>query len=185
MKTNKFFTIAMIILTTVLAASAQNLKTNDGLPGGQGGRIEGAWMTTATFTNIEICADGKCEPIPTGELPPPFKVLFTFAAGRTENEGTLIDTNEFQMTGNPVCTPDQGVWERKLANNFVLTQYNFCFDVMNKNAPAGPTKIRASIQLNGRADQLTGTQYIEGFDTKGVLVFIGEVNLQGTRIVAE
>src|ERR1041384_6396470 len=61
-------------------------------------KLEGAWLLTATFVD------------PPGI--PPFKVLLTFASGKTENEGTLMDTNEFQLTPNPVCSPDQGVWAR-------------------------------------------------------------------------
>jgi len=190
MKTNKFFTILLVMMALAFAINGQSeasktISNENDAQSLQVGRLEGTFMVTATFTNIEFCEGGKCEPIPVGELPPPFKVLFTFMAGKTANDGTLIDTNEFQMTGNPVCTPDQGIWERKLANQFILTQYNFCFDSMNGYGPAGTSKIRASLQLNNRGDGITGRQYIEGFDAKGMLVFIGEVNLAGPRIIAE
>ena len=78
----------LLMATLVAPAGAQN----QGKEGSDSGKrkLEGTWQVTATFTD----PDGI----------PPFKV-FTFNSGRNENEGTLIDTNEFQLTPNPVCTP--------------------------------------------------------------------------------
>jgi hypothetical protein len=101
-------------------------------------------------------------------------VLITFSPGATKNEGTLIDTNEFQLTPNPVCTPDQGVWQR----------VGFCFDARAEYAPAGPTKILATISVSAD-DALAGTQFIEGFDPENNLVFRGRVALSGEGVRAE
>ncbi len=133
--------------------------------------LEGAWLVTATFTD------------PVGI--PPFKVLFNFAPGKNDNEGTLIDTNEFQLTPNPVCSPDQGVWERVGNREFIATHYNFCFDALNMYTPAGPTKIRDSIKISKDGESFTMKQYIEGFDTDNNLVFVGKVNATGVRLHAE
>jgi hypothetical protein len=157
------FITAMLTLM-VTTAGAQNQA-------GPKGKLEGTWLVTATFTD------------PAGI--PPFKVLITFMPGRSDNEGTLIDTNEFQLTPNPVCTPDQGVWERTGGRNFIATHLNFCFDAFQGYVPAGPTKVRDVLSLNDLGDTLTGRQYIEGFDTAGNIVFTGKVNLQGTRVRAE
>lgn len=146
------------------------------------GRLEGTWLVTATFTSAQVCDGGKCSPI---DVPPPFQVLITFMAGTSENDGTLVDTSEFQLTPNPVCTPDQGTWLRTGERTFIATQRNFCFDATIGYLPAGPTKIRANFSVNDLNTVLTGNQYIEGFDTSNHLVFIGKVNLQGPRVKAE
>ena len=133
--------------------------------------LVGTWLVTATFTD------------PVGV--PPFKVLFSFAPGRNDREGTLIDTNEFQLTPNPVCSPDQGVWERTGSRSFIATHFNFCFDALNMYVPAGPTKIRDTIRVSHNGETLQMRQYIEGFDTDGNLVFVGTVEGTGVRIHAE
>jgi len=157
-----FITALLTLMVTV--AGAQNQASPKG-------KLEGTWLVTATFTD------------PPGI--PPFKVLFTFMPGRSDNEGTLIDTNEFQLTPNPVCTPDQGVWQRVSGREFIATHYNFCFDALQDYIPAGPTKVRDVLGISDAGDVLTGRQYIEGFDTAGNIVFIGKVSLQGTRVRAE
>ncbi len=133
--------------------------------------LEGTWKIVATFV----------EPPDT----PATEVLMTFMPGRTVDEGTLVDTNSAQLVPNPVCTPDQGVWQRTKRRQFIATHYNFCFDATAQYAPAGPTKIRDLIVLSADGNSLTGKQYIEGFDTTGNLVFVGRANLAGTRVVAE
>src|SRR5206468_23458 len=76
-------------------------------------QLLGTWLVEGSF------GDGSA----------PFHVLITFMPGRSVNEGTLIDTNEFQLTGNPICTPDQGVWKWVSGGKFIATHLTFCFDV--------------------------------------------------------
>ncbi len=135
-----------------------------------GSSLAGTFLVTATFTDPADI--------------PPSQVLITFMPGRNANEGTLVDTNTFQNTPPIPCSPDQGVWRRK-GGSFIATHYNFCFDADNGNVPAGPTKIRDRLFLGNGGETLTGTQYVEGYDTDGNLVFVGRVTLQGTRVHAE
>lgn len=133
--------------------------------------IDGTWSMEASFTD------------PAGI--PPFQVLITFMPGVTNCDGTLRDSSQFQFTPNPVCTQDQGIWKMVSPGKYILTQYNFCFDATKKYAPAGPTKVRAEIDMNSTGTAFTGRQYVEGFDTNGKLVFTGKVNLKGRRIKLE
>ncbi len=176
----KFMTIRKTFSSLVVAAMMAALLTisavepglaNNGLLVKKNAKLVGTWLVDATFTDPPE--------IPT------FKVLITFMPGRDDNEGTLVDTNEFQLTPGPVCTPDQGVWERTGNRSFTITQYNFCFDTENGSVPAGPTKIRGEITLGNSGDEFTGRQFIEGFDTGGNVVFTGSVSLQGSRVKAE
>lgn len=157
----------MILGASLVPADAINMKEDTG----PRQSLEGSWLVTATFSD------------PAGI--PPFKVLFNFSPGRTDNEGTLIDTNEFQLTPNPVCSPDQGVWERTGNREFIATHYNFCFDALNMYVPAGPTKIRDTIKLSKDGESFTMRQYIEGYDTDNNLVFVGKVDATGIRLHAE
>src|SRR5205823_3241515 len=118
------------------------------------------------------------------DVPPPFGVLITFSAGKTPNEGTLYDTNELQLTPNPVCSIDQGTWARSSYKTFRATHYAFCFDATSEYAPAGSVKVRDAITLEG-ADTLSIRQRVDGFNPDGTLNFIGEVTLTGTRVVPE
>jgi hypothetical protein len=130
-------------------------------------RLEGTWLTTVTFS------DGF-------EL----KVLFTFIPGKDENEGTLIDQNEFQFTP-PACTADQGVWARTSNFDFIATHFAFCFDPENDNSPNGSVKVRDTIKVNSRGDGFTGRQYIEILDSNGQVVVTFEANMVGMRLRAE
>lgn len=114
----------------------------------------------------------------------PFQVLVTFMPGRNFNEGTLVDTNEFQLTGNPVCTPDQGTWQRLPGNKYIATHLTFCFDVKKKNSPDGIAKVRDSIEMKG-SNEFNGRQHVEAFDPGGKLVFTGDVTMHGVRVKAE
>ncbi len=172
--------IAFIIALALGLAAAPSARAQEPARAKKN-RIEGTWLVTATFTGAQNCDASGCTPTdPPGSL----KVIITFIPGRAANEGTLVDTNEFQLTPNPVCSPDQGTWERQPDGSIVATHLNFCFDATADYAPAGPTKIRDRITLTD-PDHFTGRQYVEGFDTDGVLVFIGEVTLTGERLRAE
>lgn len=136
-------------------------------------RLEGTWLVTGKF--VDPPSDAT------------FKVLFTFMPGSTEDQGTLIDTNEFQFTPNPICTPDQGVWQRTGEGAFIATHYNFCFDQLSDppGNPAGPTRIRDTITIDPDGRKLEMRQYIQGFDVDGNEVFTGTVLGRGTRIKAQ
>ncbi len=159
-------------------AEAAYVDTTDGPP-----KLEGTWQVTATFTKSLACegVETACSPL---DVPAPFKVLITFTAGRSVNEGTLFDTNEFQLTPNPVCAPDQGTWARTSYKTFRATHYAFCFDASMDFAPAGYVKVRDAISLDD-VDTLSARQRIDGFSPDGTLNFIGEVTLAGTRVRAE
>jgi hypothetical protein len=113
------------------------------------------------------------------------KVLFTFMPGRDETEGTLIDQNEFQLTPNPVCTADQGVWKQTATRTFIATHFAFCFDADNGYEPAGSVKVRDDIELNLKGTAFTGRQYIEIFDVDGEVVDVFEAGMEGTRVLAQ
>lgn len=161
----RLISILAVFLVAGRIACAGNEHTSVTQP------ILGTWLVEGSFTP----ADGSA----------PFKVLFTFFPGRNINEGTLTDTNEFQLTGNPVCTPDQGVWRRVSPGKYIATHLNFCFDVKKKDSPPdGPTKIWDTITFQG-GDRFDGLQYIEGYDNSGKVVFSAHVTLHGTRVHAE
>lgn len=171
---------AIVGVVTLLAGTAVLSAAPAGGAAGRGQTTEaasaasglaGAFLVTATFTDPPDL--------------PPTQVLITFAPGRDRDEGTLVDTNQFQLTPNPVCSPDQGVWRRAHGRQFIATHYNFCFDADNGYEPAGPTKIRDRIVLAANGESFTGTQYIEGFDPDGTLVFTATATLAGERLHAE
>lgn len=131
-------------------------------------RLEGTWLATVSFS------DGF-------EL----KVLFTFMPGKDENEGTLIDTNEFLLTPNPIGAPDQGVWQRTADRSFIATHLAFLFDADAGGEPAGTAKVRDSITLNDLGTQFTGKQYVEIFDPHGKLAATFQATMRATRLRAE
>lgn len=161
--------VAMTITVTVVGAQSKSTRLDAGAAAAsQKNKLEGTWLATVTFS------DGF-----------QLKVLFTFMPGRSDNEGTLIDTNEFELTPNPICTPDQGVWERTGDRDFIATHLTFCFDTTKGSVPAGTAKVRDSIRIGNRPDTFTGTQYVEVFDTAGNLVATFDATMQATRLRAE
>jgi hypothetical protein len=166
--------ISGLLLTCLLISFAPTLHAQaPTLPVTDRQKLEGTWLVTATFTD------------PAGI--PPFKVLFTFMPGRSDGEGTLLDTNENELTPNPVCTPDQGVWERRSAREFIATHLAFCFDETSvpPGNPAGHAKVRDLIRLSKSGEEFDFSQYIEGFDQNGNTVFTGHVTGHGVRVHAE
>jgi hypothetical protein len=129
-------------------------------------RLEGTWQTTVSFSDGFV-----------------LKVLFTFMAGRDENEGTLIDTNEFLLTPDPIGTPDQGVWQRIVDRSFIATHLAFLFNSAD-GSPAGTAKVRDAINMSDN-DHFTGRQYVEGFDTNGNLIFSVQATMTGVRLKAQ
>lgn len=167
-----FLAVAMITPAMLMPAHAQNRSENTA-PAAEFGnlnksRLEGLWLATVTFED-EFS----------------LKVLFNFFPGRDETEGTLIDANEFQLTPNPVCTADQGVWKKTNTNTYIATHFAFCFDANNDFEPDGSVKVRDNIEMNPKGTDFSGTQYIEIFDAKGDLVDVFEAEMTAVRINAE
>src|SRR5262245_40741032 len=122
------FAIGLLVATASLAVKAQSRdeKSKDSiLENSSSVKLEGTWLVTVTFPD-EFS----------------LKVLFTFTPGRSDDEGTLIDQNEYQLTPNPVCTADQGVWKRVGTRSFIATHLAFCFDATQNFDPAGSVKVR-------------------------------------------
>ncbi len=170
----KILTSLFICLALALAVETAQAQTTDdeikeagAAPAAPKSRLEGTWMATVTF------GDGF-------EL----KVLFTFTPGKDENEGALIDQNEFQFTP-PACTADQGVWARTSNFDFIATHFAFCFDPDNDNLPNGSVKVRDTIKVNSRGDSFTGRQYIEILAPDGQVVDTFEANMTAVRLKAE
>lgn len=132
------------------------------------GRLEGTWLATVSFDDGFV-----------------LKVLFTFMPGKDENEGTLIDTNEFLLTPGPIGAPDQGVWLRTAERNFIATHLAFLFDTDNDSEPAGTAKVRDTISLNQLGDRFTGRQYVEIFDTDGQLTATFSATMTAVKMKAE
>jgi hypothetical protein len=134
---------------------------------GPKGRLEGTWLATVIFT------DGFT-----------LKVLFTFMPGKDENEGTLIDTNEFLLTPDPIGAPDQGAWQRTAERNFIATHLAFLFN-SSDGSPAGTAKVRDAITINQLNDKFTGRQFVEIFDTNGAFVTSFSATMSAVKIKAE
>ena len=133
---------------------------------GPKGRLEGTWLATVTFT------DGFT-----------LNVLFTFMAGKDENEGTLIDTSEFLLTPDPIGAPDQGVWQRTADRSFIATHLAFLFNSAD-GSPAGTAKVRDGITMMGN-DAFTGRQFVDIYDTNGALVVSFRATINAARIKAQ
>jgi hypothetical protein len=136
-------------------------------------RLEGTWLVTAVTVE---------DPSQT-----PFKVLFTFMAGRDENEGTSMDTNDGELTSPIIGTPDQGVWRRTGDRRFINTHLAFLFDetATPAGAPFGSAKVRDVITLDKKGNEFNGRQYVEVFDTQHNLLFVFNVIMHGVRVRAE
>lgn len=163
-----FLTLAVVLMIAMQAAlaGAQNGK-GDG-PSGHKLNLEGTWLADVTFT------DGFT-----------LKVLFTFIPNKYGEEGTLIDTNEYQFTPNPICTPDQGVWVRTGDRDFAATHKTFCFDQNEGGNPAGTAKIRDTIRLSRSGNEFTGRQRVDVYDTGGNLVDTFDATMQAVRMRVE
>ena len=147
--------------------TSPTLQSNVTINGAAKGRLEGTWLTTVTFEDGFV-----------------LKVLFTFMPGKDETQGTLIDTNEFLLTPDPIGAPDQGVWQRTSGRSFIATHLAFLFNSAD-GSPAGMAKVRDSINLNDSGDQFTGSQFVEGFDPNGALVFSVHATMTGVRVQAQ
>ncbi len=148
-------------------AQNQELQIEGTVTPGPKGRLEGTWLATVTFT------DGFA-----------LKVLFTFMPGRDENEGTLIDSNEFLLTPDPIGAPDQGVWQRTAERNFIATHLAFLFN-SSDGSPAGTAKVRDAITINQLGTQFTGRQFVEIFDADGNFVDSFSATMTAVKFRAE
>lgn len=169
MRMNNFFTQILVVLVLAvsgLTVNAQNKteKTDDSTQSSNG-KLDGTWLATVTFS------DGFS-----------LKVLFTFTPGSEDNEGTLIDQNEYQFTPNPVCTADQGVWKKSGNSSYIATHLAFCFDAQSNYDPAGSVKVRDEIRLSRRGDTFTGRQYIQVYDVNGDLTDEFEATMEAARV---
>ncbi|HKP13912.1 MAG TPA: hypothetical protein VJZ91_17450 [Blastocatellia bacterium] len=131
------------------------------------GRLEGTWLATVSFD------DGFA-----------LKVLFTFMPGKDDSEGTLIDTNEFLLTPDPIGAPDQGVWQRTAERDFIATHLAFLFSSKD-GSPAGTARVRDSISLNQIGNQFTGRQYVEILDPEGHFVVSFSAAMTAVKMQAE
>ena len=102
------------------------------------------------------------------------KERYTFTAGRTHEDGSVIFSNEEEAT--PPCTTDHGVWAKTGARTYTLTHGAFCGDVT--------IKWREVITLGPRAEGFTGRGVLEKFDPFG-LFFIAHYTLRGARMHVE
>ena len=148
-------------------AQNQELQIEGTVTPGPKGRLEGTWLATVTFT------DGFA-----------LKVLFTFMPGRDENEGTLVDSNEFLLTPDPIGAPDQGVWQRTAERNFIATHLAFLFNSAD-GSPAGTAKVRDAITINQLGTQFTGRQFVEIFDADGNFVDSFSATMTAVKLRAE
>lgn len=178
MERRPIFALIAAFLLLAPTASAQGLVDKTAAPKT---RLEGTYLLTATMTSAQGCDNTGCVPL---DPLPPFKVLLTFAAGASADEGILVDTSEFQLVPNPVCTPDQGSWKRTGKNQFVATHLDFCFDATANYSPAGLSKVRDEITI-ASSGHLSGRQYVEGFDPSGTLVYVAELTIDGNKVQAE
>ena len=145
----------------------QELQAEGTVTPGPKGRLEGTWLATVSFTDGFV-----------------LKVLFTFMPGQNENEGTLIDTNEFLLTPDPIGTPDQGVWQRTAERNFIATHLAFLFN-SSDGSPAGTAKVRDAITINQLGTQFTGRQFVEIFDADGNFVDSFSAMMTAVKLRAE
>jgi len=157
------------IVVTAASLFAQAGKPIDPLPDvGRNAKLEGMWKATVTFP---------------GDFS--LKVFFTFIPGTSDGDGTLIDQNEYQYTPNPVCTADQGVWQRTTGQKFIATHYAFCFDAENGFEPAGSVKVRDNIIVSKSGDTFEGTQHVDIYDADGNHVDEVDATMTGERVAAE
>ena len=162
MKLRKIFaalTVTIILVAMTTTMSAQSNPTPKG-------NLEGAWNA------ILIADEGGFQEMER----------YTFSAGRSVNEGSLIFSNEIDAV--PPCGTDLGLWVRSGNRQFTLTHGAFCVD-LSTGSPAFRIKFREAITINNKDDQFTGRGVFEVFDPSGSLLFSATYTVQGTRMQAE
>jgi hypothetical protein len=131
------------------------------------GRLEGTWVTNVSFDDGFV-----------------LKVLFTFMAGKDDTEGTLIDTNEFLLTPDPIGAPDQGVWQRTSEREFIATHLAFLFNSKD-GSPAGTARVRDYFNINQLNTEFRGRQFVEIYDTDGNFVISFSATMTGVKMQAQ
>ena len=160
MKLRKIFaTLTVAIVLTAMSAGVRAQSNPKG-------NLEGAWNA------ILVADEGGFQEMER----------YTFSAGRSVNEGSLIFSNEFDAV--PPCGTDQGVWVRSGNRQFTLTHGAFCVD-LSTGSPAFRIKFREVITINSKDDQFTGRGVFEVFDPGGGLLFSATYTVHGTRMQAE
>lgn len=166
MKTRRIFLVLTIVLgLTVLIAGGSVQSSRGDCTFCR--KITGTW-------NVHITTNSGFE----------LNERLTFIPGGTDDEGSLISTNEVD---NFVCSNSQGVWARTGERTFATTHLFFCFDSTAgpNGAPAGTEKIREVVTLSENGEELTGVLKFEAFDTNGTLVGGDDGTIKGTRMHVE
>ena len=109
------------------------------------------------------------------------KERYTFAAGQSTDDGSLIFSNEVDAI--PPCTTDHGVWARTGPRTYTLTHGAFCSDFANNMFYT--LKWREAITLGTRGNGFTGRGLVEIFDPAGMLLFSAPYTLRAVRMQAE
>jgi hypothetical protein len=155
-------TILRRILTSMIFMAAALLPLNQALAQTPKIRLEGAW-------DVLVFDDGV-----------PFKLTYTFAPGKTANEGTVVFFTEADLFPDGGCTPTLGAWKRTSANQFISTTRTVCregdfiFTLVSYD----------QYDLNDSSRTLTGRQRVFGFDQLGNPLFSDEFLLQGNILEA-
>ena len=162
MKLRKIFAtltvaIALVAMTTTMSAQSNSTPK---------GSLEGAWNA------LLVADEGGFQEMER----------YTFSAGRSVNEGSLIFSNEVDAV--PPCGTDQGVWVRSGNRQFTLTHGAFCVD-LSTGSPAFRIKFKEVITINNKDDQFNGSGVFEVFDPGGSLLFSATYTVHGTRMQAE
>ena len=155
--------MALTIALALMAIPATMYAQNDISPKG---KLEGTWNAVLSADDEDFQQQER----------------YSFATGRTVDEGSLIFANEFDAV--PPCGASQGVWARTGSRQFTLTHGAFCSD-LSTFTPLFRIKLREVITLNAKEDQFTGRGIFEVFDPSGVLLFSATYTVRGTRMVVE
>jgi hypothetical protein len=147
-------------------------------------------LTLTAIAVLSPCLAGAQSPAPKGKLDGTWNVTlssgdfqekerFTFVAGQSANEGSLIFSNEIDAV--PPCGTDHGAWIRTGSRAFATTHGAFCIDLQTFS-PAVTIQFRESITVNNGSTVLNGSGLFEVFDPSGNLLFSAPYTLYGTRM---
>ena len=154
----------ILIITLVIFVASIFAEANAQSPKAQKRRIEGSWRVTLTSGDFQQAE------------------RFTFIPGRSNDEGSLIFSNEIDSI--PPCGTDQGSWVRVGGRDFQTTHEAFCTD-LETASPSFRLKWREAITLGDDGDDLTGSGLFEVFDAAGELLFSAPFTLAGARMDVE
>lgn len=149
-------TLVIFVASIITEARAQSSKPKR--------RVEGTWRVTLTSGDFQQAE------------------RFTFIPGRSNDEGSLVFSNEIDSI--PPCGTDHGSWVRLSGRDFRTTHEAFCTD-LETASPSVRLKWREEITLSDDGDSLTGRGLFEVFDVAGELLFSAPFTLAGARMEAE